>query len=63
VWVSIAHRCTGSYVSSRNFPPTVWGGGFVGVDEFQIANCFLAQRERGRFLCGCPLRTVVPVPT
>ena len=39
------------------------GGGFVGVDEFQIANCFLAQRERGRFLCGCPLRTVVPVPT
>ena len=26
-------------------------------------NCFLAQRERGRFLCGCPLRTAVPVPT
>ena len=27
------------------------------------ANRFLAQRERGRFLGGCPLRTVVPVPT
>ena len=36
----------------------------VGLESCLVEiNCFLAQRERGRFLCGCPLRTVVPVPT